>query len=233
MANGTFGTLAPVYGYEQGLDASGIALLFSVAAICGAVAQIPFGRLSDRIDRRQVMIGLGAGASVIGLLIVIINPSAGWLMYVLFGLYGLAANPLYPIAVAHANDFAKDGDFAKIAGGMLLILGLGLAVGPAIASLLMSSIAPMALFIITAIFHATVAGFAFLRMRVRKSRDAADRAPFQPMGNDRQVTTESIVLDPRADSDAEDEVIVRHESAVPEELIETMEPKRDVQDGTV
>ncbi|HWV21908.1 MAG TPA: MFS transporter [Devosia sp.] len=226
MANGAFGTLAPVYGYEQGLDASGIAMLFAIAAIAGAVAQIPFGRLSDRIDRRQVMIGLGAGASVVGLLIVIINPSAGWLMYVLFGLYGLAANPLYPIAVAHANDFARDGDFAKIAGGMLLILGLGLAVGPAIASMLMSNIAPMALFIITAIFHAAVAGFAFMRMRVRKSRDAAQRAPFQPM--DRQVTPESIVLDPRADSDAEDEVIVRHEPAVPDELIETTEPKRDV-----
>ena len=231
MANGSFGTLAPVYGYEQGLDASGIALLFAIAAIAGAVAQIPFGRLSDRIDRRQVMIGLAAGSAVVGLLIVLINPSAGWLMYVLFGLYGLAANPLYPIAVAHANDFAKDGDFAKIAGGMLLILGVGLAIGPAIASVLMSNIAPMALFIITAIFHAAVAGFAFMRMRVRKSRDAAQRAPFQPM--DRQVTPESIVLDPRADSDAEDEVIVRHEPAVPEELIETAEPKRNVQDGTV
>jgi flagellar basal body-associated protein FliL len=88
----------------------------------------------------------------------------------------------------------------------------------------MSNIAPMALFIITAIFHAAVAGFAFMRMRVRKSRDAAERAPFQPM--DRQVTPESIVLDPRADSDAEDEEIVRHEPAVPEELIETVEPKR-------
>lgn len=231
MANGSFGTLAPVYGYEQGLDASGIALLFAIAAIAGAVAQIPFGRLSDRIDRRQVMIGLAAGSAVVGLLIVLINPSPGWLMYVLFGLYGLAANPLYPIAVAHANDFAKDGDFAKIAGGMLLILGVGLAIGPAIASVLMSNIAPMALFIITAIFHAAVAGFAFMRMRVRKSRDAAQRAPFQPM--DRQVTPESIVLDPRADSDAEDEVIVRHEPAVPEELIETAEPKRNVQDGTV
>jgi MFS family permease len=225
MANGAFGTLAPVYGYEQGLDSAGIALLFAIAAIAGAVAQIPFGRLSDRIDRRLVMIGLAAGAAVVGLLMVIINPSAGWLMYVLFALYGLAANPLYPIAVAHANDFARDGDFAKIAGGMLLILGTGLAIGPAIASVLMSNIAPMALFIITAIFHAVVAGFAYLRMRVRKSRDAADRAPFQPMANDRQGTPESIVLDPRADNDADDDMANDHERAVPDELIETAEPK--------
>ncbi|HTN63565.1 MAG TPA: MFS transporter, partial [Devosia sp.] len=36
MANGSFGTLAPVYGYQQGLDASGIAFLFALAAILGA-----------------------------------------------------------------------------------------------------------------------------------------------------------------------------------------------------
>lgn len=232
MANGAFGTLAPVYGYEQGLDAAGIALLFAIAAIAGAVSQIPFGRLSDRIDRRLVMIGLGSFSALVGVLIVIINPAAGWVMYVLFALYGLAANPLYPIAVAHANDFASDGNFAKIAGGMLLILGIGLAIGPAVASMLMSSITPAALFIVTALFHAVVAGFAFLRMRVRKSVDAAERAPFQPMGNDKQVTPESLVLDPRADGEMTDAVVIRTEAAVPEELIETLETRSDVQNGT-
>lgn len=231
MANGSFGTLAPVYGYEQGMDASGIALLFAVAAIAGAVAQIPFGRLSDRIDRRLVMVGLAAASAAVGLLVVLLNPGEGWVMYVLFALYGLAANPLYPIAVAHANDFARDGDFAKIAGGMLLILGVGLAIGPAIASVLMGTIAPMALFMVTALFHAIVAGFAFMRMRVRKSVDAADRTPFRPMGNDKQVTPETVALDPRADSDVA-ETVVAAEAPVPDELIETVEP-RDVQNGTV
>ncbi|MCW5722409.1 MAG: MFS transporter [Devosia sp.] len=233
MANGSFGTLAPVYGYEQGLDAAGIAMLFAIAAIAGAVAQIPFGRLSDRIDRRMVMVGLAAASATVGLLVVLINPSQGWVMYALFACYGLAANPLYPIAVAHANDFARDGDFAKIAGGMLLILGMGLALGPAIASMLMSSIAPMALFMVTALFHAVVGVFAFWRMRVRKSVDASERAPFQPMGNDKQVTPESVAMDPRADSDGEDDIIVRHEPAVPDELIETAERGSHVQDRTV
>lgn len=229
MTNGSFGTLAPVYGFAQGMDAAGISLLFAMAAIAGAVGQIPFGRLSDRIDRRQVMIGLGAFAAVIGLVIVILNPGPGWFTFALFALYGLAANPLYPIAVAHANDFARDGEFAKVAGGMLLIYGVGLAIGPTIASLLMDAIAPMALFIVTALFHACVAGFAFLRMRARKSRNAADRAPFQPMGPE---TPETVALDPRADSDAED-VPVQRESDVPDELIETVEPRDDVQDKPV
>lgn len=231
MANGAFGTLAPVYGYERGLDAGGIALLFAVAAILGAVAQVPFGRLSDRIDRRLVLIGLSSFAALVGALTVIINPEAGWGMYVLFAAYGFAANPIYAVAVAHANDFAKDGDFAKIAGGMLLILGIGLAIGPAVASMIMGAWSPVGLFVVTATFHAALAIAAYLRMRIRRSVDAADRAPFQPM-SDRNATPESFVLDPRTDNDT-DVSPMHREAAVPEELIETLEPGSDVQDGKV
>nr|WP_314261742.1 MFS transporter [uncultured Devosia sp.] len=231
MANGSFGTLAPVYGYEQGLDAGGIAFLFAIAAIAGAVGQIPLGRLSDRIDRRLVMVGLGAAAAVTGALVVVINPGPGWIMYVLFAFYGFAANPLYAIAVAHANDFARDGEFARVAGGMLLILGIGLAIGPTVASLLMGSITPAALFIVTALFHAIIAGFAYWRMSQRKSVDAADRAPFQPMGNDKQVTPETLVLDPRADMESPE--MGHAEAPVPEELIIASEDRPHVQNGTV
>ena len=231
MANGAFGTLAPVYGYEQGLDTSGISLLFAVAAILGAVAQIPFGRLSDRIDRRLVMIGLAGFASVVGSLTVIINPGPNWMMFVLFAAYGFAANPIYAVAVAHANDFARDGDFAKIAGGMLLILGVGLAIGPAVASVIMGMWSPVGLFIVTAAFHGALAVTAYLRMRVRKSVEASERAPFQPMAGDRQPTPETIVLDPRADSDSPE--MGHAEEPVPEELATQNEDRRDVQDGTI
>jgi MFS family permease len=231
MANGAFGTLAPVYGYERGLDASGIALLFSVAAILGAMAQIPAGRLSDRIDRRIVLIGLSGFATLVGALILIINPQAGWAMYVLFAAYGFAANPIYAVAVAHANDFAKEGDFAKIAGGMLLILGVGLAIGPLVASVIMGIWSPVGLFVVTALFHAVLAVAAVLRMRVRKSIDAADRVPFQPMSNDSKQTLESIVLDPRADH--EDVDLPIDEPILPVELATALdtpqEEKRDVQ----
>jgi MFS family permease len=208
MANGAFGTMAPVYGYEQGLDSSGIATLFAIAAILGAIAQIPFGRLSDRIDRRLVLIGLSGTAALVGALTVLINPSAQWAMLVLFAAYGFVANPIYAVAVAHANDFAKDGGFAKIAGGMLLIMGIGLAIGPTVASLIMGAWSPVGLFIVTAIFHGLLAVFAYFRMRIRKGKDASDRAPFQPMGTDRQATPESIVLDPRTDTSDEGEVSI-------------------------
>jgi MFS family permease len=199
MANGTFGTLAPVYGYERGMDAANIAVLIAVAAIFGAMAQIPAGRLSDRIDRRLVLIGLSGLAAMAGLLMLLINPSGGPIMYILFAAYGFAANPLYAIAVAHANDFAKDGDFARIAGGMLLIYGVGLAIGPASAAVLMGLFGPVAVFIITVAFHAALVAAAYLRMRIREAPDATEREPFHIATA--EGVPETAVLDPRAYDD--------------------------------
>jgi MFS family permease len=199
MANGSFGTLAPVFGYSQGLDAASIAYLFAVTAVVGAIAQTPFGRLSDKIDRRLVIVGLSAFASAVGLLTVMINPAGGWLMFMLFGMYGFGAYPLYAIAVAHANDFAKEGEFGRVAGGMLLILGIGLAIGPMLASFAMNAISPVALFIVTATFHGALAVTAFLRMKVRPVRDAAGRVRFRAMNAEKGVSPGTVVLDPRAE----------------------------------
>ena len=202
MANGTFGTLAPVYGVRQGLDAAGIALLFAVTAIVGAVAQIPFGRLSDRMDRRMVIVVLSGIAAAAGLLALIANPS-GWFVFVVFGIYGFSAYPLYAIAVAHANDFARDGEFARVAGGMLLILGVGLAIGPVIASFVMQALRPVDLFIVTATFHGALAVTAFLRMKIRPVRDATGRVRFRAIAVEKGVTPGTVTLDPRADETQE------------------------------
>lgn len=201
MANGTFGTLAPVYGLRQGMDAAGIAFLFALTALVGAVAQIPFGRLSDRIDRRIVMIALSCIAALTGIIMVLFNPPGGFFLYLLFGIYGFSAYPIYAIAVAHANDFAKDGDFAAVAGGMLLILGTGLALGPAIAAVVMNVYQPVGLFVVTASFHGALAVVAFMRMKIRPIRDELGRVRFRPMPSDRGATPETVALDPRSDGD--------------------------------
>lgn len=203
MANGTFGTLAPVYGHDQGLDAAGIAFLFSVTAVLGAIAQVPAGRISDGIDRRIVIVVLGAIAAAIGFLILLVNPSGGWFMYVLFGLYGFSAYPIYAIAVAHANDFARHGEFGRVAGGMLLVLGTGLAIGPILAALVMNLYQPVGLFIVTATFHGALALTAFLRMKVRPVR-IGGRIRFRPMNSEKGVTPGSVELDPRSDETQEE-----------------------------
>ena len=140
---------------------------------------------------------------MVGFLTLLINPRGGWFMYVLFGLYGFSAYPIYAIAVAHANDFAKQGEFGRVAGGMLLVLGTGLAIGPALAALVMNLYAPVGLFIVTATFHGALALTAFLRMKVRPVR-IDGRIRFRPMNSEKGVTPGSVELDPRSDEVQED-----------------------------
>jgi MFS family permease len=226
MANGTFGTLAPVYGHDQGLDASGIAYLFAVTAVLGALAQVPAGRISDRMDRRLVIVFLGSIAAVVGFLTLLLNPQGGWLLYVLFGLYGFSAYPIYAIAVAHANDFAKKGEFGRVAGGMLLTLGSGLAIGPAIAAVVMNLYQPVGLFIVTATFHGALALTAFLRMKVRPVR-VDGRIRFRVMNAEKGVSPGTVALDPRSSETQEN--LPRTggspaDSLVPETIVTTVEP---------
>ncbi|VAW14401.1 Uncharacterized MFS-type transporter [hydrothermal vent metagenome] len=199
IGNGTFGTLAPVYGYLQGLKPADIAQMMSIAIVMGALSQVPFGRLSDRVDRRWVIIGASVFASVTGLALVLVNPFGGWPLFVLFGLYGFASYPIYAVAIAHANDAAKDGDFASIAAGMLLTLGLGLAIGPLIGAYVMRIWQPVDLFLVTATFHAILAILAFVRMHMRPLDASEERSPFRPVQIGKNSTLASTILDPRAD----------------------------------
>lgn len=201
MANGAFGTLAPVYGIERGFSTATIAYLMSLAIVSGAIAQVPLGRLSDRIDRRKVMIGVALVGALAGVLLMLFNPGENVFLYIFFALYGLAAYSLYAIAVAHANDFADEGSFGRIASGMLLVLGSGQMLGPIAASFTMQFFGPVTLFMVTAIFHSALAGIAFIRMRMRSRAPAEERAPFQPLPAEQTVTAETIALDPRSDGE--------------------------------
>src|SRR5690606_30288068 len=101
-------------------------------------------------------------------------------------------------------DFAKDGEFARVAGAMLLILGCGLAVGPLIASWLMQMTnRPVDLFIVTATFHGALAVTAFLRMKVRPVRDDKGRVRFRVMNAEKGVSPGTVDLDPRTDETQE------------------------------
>lgn len=201
MAGGAFGTLAPVFATQIGLGATSIAYLMSLSIIVGAAAQIPFGRLSDMIDRRIVLTGVCIIAALAGLSIVIVQPTGGVALWVMFAVYGLGANLVYPLAVAHANDYAKEGDFAHVASGLILLFGIGLAIGPLFGSFAMAQISSAALFMVTAIAHLFVAIFAMLRMRIRTQASEEERDPFQMQMAVKNTGVQTVVLDPRTEAD--------------------------------
>ncbi|MDZ7603648.1 MAG: MFS transporter, partial [Hoeflea sp.] len=197
IANGAFGTLAPVFGANVGLTTLTIATMMSITIFSGAVMQLPAGRMSDRMDRRYVLAGLAAVAGLSGLAIAVIQPSGIGILFGLISLYGAMSYTLYSITVAHANDFAASDKFVTVSGGLLLLYGIGTIIGPLIGGFAMASNTYL-LFAVTAVSHVAIAVYALFRTRRRAAIPAEDRDNFSSTPLAKSATPESINLDPRA-----------------------------------
>lgn len=196
IANGAYGTLGAVFGAGAGLSDTSIAVMMSATIFAGAIMQLPAGRLSDRIDRRYVLAAMSGVAALAGLLIFVLHPSSPVFLIGLVILYGAVANTLYPIAVAHANDFASSEDFVKVSGGLLLLYGIGTVIGPTIGGPVMSVISPHALFLVTALAHLLITGYAIVRSRIRAAIPASDRDAYTtiPTATSPTLTPQSMSL---------------------------------------
>jgi len=197
VANGAWGTLGAVYGARIGISTAEIALMMSLVVVAGAALQMPIGRVSDRTDRRYVLIGAAIAATVAALAVFLFTPRSGAFVIAMTAAYGAFAYTLYSLAVAHANDHAKPEEFVKVSGGLLMLYGFGTMIGPVLGSALMTALRPESLFLATALAHFSLAGYALLRISRRAPVPLTEREAFKTMPADRAVTPESTRLDPR------------------------------------
>ncbi|RDD62818.1 MFS transporter [Ferruginivarius sediminum] len=198
LANGPFWALGPVFAVGVGLDTRGVAVFMALVVIAGAIGQWPLGRLSDRIDRRKVIVAACVLAAMAGAGQFI--TSAYWTQGVLAMAFafGLFAIPLYALCVAHANDFVDPREFVEASGTLLLANALGSILGPLLAALAMARLGPPGLFAVSALAHTGMAAFAMHRMRQRAAPAPEERTPFVPVP---RTTPELAELDPRSETE--------------------------------
>ncbi|MCV0394290.1 MAG: MFS transporter [Rhizobiaceae bacterium] len=227
MANGAWGTLGPVYGAEIGITTAQIAVMMSLVVVTGAALQLPIGRVSDRTDRRHVVIGASAIPAVIGLAIFMIAPRSATIILVLTAAYGALAYTLYSLVVAHANDHASAEDFVKISGGLLLLYGFGTMVGPMLAAALMERMRPESIFLATAIAHLGLAGYTLYRISQRAAVPEEAKEAFKTMPSERAATPQATLLDPRAD------IVDTEDGVDPMEAVDVADPSAPQEDTTM
>lgn len=193
ISNASFGTLAAVYGSRIGLEISSIALFASIPILIGAVSQIPVGILSDRLDRRKVLVGVAAAALAADAVFVLAAPQGQWANLALAGLFGGAIFAMYPIIIAHANDHA-DGNFIRISGGLLLVFGIGSIIGPLVAGWAMSAVGERGLFMTTASAHLLIILQAIYRISKRAPVADEEKSDFKAGPVGRATTPQTIAM---------------------------------------
>jgi len=198
LISGAFYGMGAVFAAAIGMSVFAISVLMAAAMIGGLVMQWPIGWLSDRYDRRTVLLWVLIAIATICMIAFTISrvpDPTRWLL-VLTGLFGGVAATVYPLAVAHAFDYVERDQMVSASAGMLLSWAIGATAGPILASEAMAVGGVWALFLFLAGVAGLLAVFVRYRMSRRAARPAGEQAKFAPRG---EATVVAGALDPRAE----------------------------------
>ncbi len=126
--------LLPIYGLANGFDAEGAAFLVSVLSIGNVLFQLPIGALSDRIDRRFVLLGI-AVIGIAGALLVPYAMDNKPFLYPLFIVWGGIIGGLYTVGLAHLGARFTGSELAKANAAFVILYNIGLVAGPPVIGL--------------------------------------------------------------------------------------------------
>jgi MFS family permease len=135
VVTGSIWILSPLIGEAKGLPLASIAMMMNAIILGGAIVQIPAGRASDIIGRRNLILLLASvcACSATGLIFVPANDSF-WLMAGMFFLGGSSLT-LYAICAADIHDNTSLGRI-ETSALILLLNSTGSVIGPIIVGLL-------------------------------------------------------------------------------------------------
>lgn len=179
VTNAPFWTLGPVFAKDSGLDVFGVSIFMTAAIIGGAIVQWPMGRISDRVDRRRVILVLAIGSALAELALVGARGlgSANLLLVAGF-VWGVFALTLYSVCVAHTNDHASRESFVSVSGGLLLVYAIGAIIGPFAASLGTGPMGMSFIFLFGAVVHVAFSLFTIYRIFVKRALTYEEKVDF-------------------------------------------------------
>ncbi|MGR3498325.1 MAG: MFS transporter [Limimaricola soesokkakensis] len=174
--------MSAVYGARAGLSVAQISLLVSITYVGALVLQFPIGWLSDRIDRRWLILGLSAVGGA-GALMSFLLPGHIGLILASAALVGGTSNPLYALLIAYANDYLDREDMAAASGGLLLINGVGAIAGPIVVGWMLDNVGAHGFWAFIAVLMLGLASYAGWRMLRRPDRgvEVGDTVSYAPV----------------------------------------------------
>lgn len=187
--------MASVWGSEVGLSVRNISIFVASIYMGGLVLQYPIGWISDRLDRRQIILAL----AVAGTVTMMLGMTLGWSLPVLVMigfLSGGITNPLYSLLVAYVNDYLDGPEMAGASAGLMFINGLGAIGGPVITGWFMAQIGPRGYFLFMLILFLALALYAFWRMGRGRAR-ALFRGRFRPLSPTASVVAVEAAIEAR------------------------------------
>jgi MFS family permease len=158
--------MAAVWGAQEGLGLRDISVFVGALYVGGLVLQYPVGWLSDRMDRRMLIMGL-SGVAALVMLVATFVPLPFTALIVVALLLGGITNPVYALLIAYTNDFLPREQMAGASAGLIFLNGFGAIFGPTATGWMMEMIGPRGFFLFIGLLFMALAGYAAYRMTRR------------------------------------------------------------------
>ena len=173
--------MSSVWGTQVGLTVRELSIFVAAIYVGGLVLQYPIGWLSDRMDRRRLVLGLALFGGVVVLLPVVTGERFGFMLLFVAAVMGGISNPLYSLLLAYTNDYLDKSDMASASAGLLFISGIGAISVPIITGWMMEQIGPWGYFLFIALLFLAIAAYAGYRMTRRAALSLARMRRFRPV----------------------------------------------------
>lgn len=197
LMGGVFAALSgmsSVWGAMIGLSVAQISLFVAAIYAGGLVLQYPIGWISDRYDRRKLVLILSAIGGLCGLLVIAAQPGTVGLV-IAGAVMGGVANPIYALLLAYTNDYLDQSDMAAASAGLLFIYGIGSMGGPIITGWLMDVIGPDGYWVYMGVLLAALTAYAAWRATQRRALTPEEQGSFAVITPSATPVAVEIVLD--------------------------------------
>ncbi len=190
-----------VYVSSKGFTLFEISIFMVSISSFGALAQWPIGYISDKIDRRIILIAITFIAAGLSIFIVISSYLSFILFIILSGIFSAMSLPMFSVAVAHVNDFLESNEIISASSTFNILIGVGSIIGPILVSSSMTLVGPNGFFIYLFIVHGTLGLFGLYRMARRvKPRDLESQ--YMPLP--RNISAAGMEMNPVIEPTQED-----------------------------
>ena len=160
--------LFPLYTTSLGASLGVLGLITAVLGLTRLASALPIGVLSDRLDRKTVLVG-GMVAFALSFALYALAPNAGWLVLPRV-VQAIAMVATFPLGIAYIGDIVETRDRGAAIGVYTAAMGSGFAVGPLLGSWVASVAGYPAAYLTGAVIAVGGAAFGAVRLVRKKVR---------------------------------------------------------------
>ncbi len=171
--------MAAVYGAKAGLNVSQISIFIAMFYVGGMVLQYPIGWISDRMDRRRLILAVAALGAMAAVVPILLDGFPALLVAAF--LIGGTSNPLYALLIAYTNDHLEIEDMPAASAGLIFLNGLGAIAGPLATGWALETVGPNGFFAYLAGTFGALLLYGIWRMTRRPAHPAGETHSYTPV----------------------------------------------------